>query len=137
MKNYDIIEHGQDFINIDIADVLCPECYSSDVRILDQDLHCIDSVGVFKDTYINRYRCQCEACNCKFYVKKEEREKKRDKAKRATKGFVGFMKSHKNLSLCLGGGILLGLSAAFISVWLMCVGFILLFAGIGGYIDAN
>ena len=137
MKNYDVVEHGQDFIDIDTADILCPECYSSDVRILDQDLHCIDTVGVFKDTYINRYRCQCAACNCKFYVKKEEQEKKRDKAKRATKGFVGFVKSHKNLSLCIGGGILLGLAVTFISIGLMVIGFILLFAGIGGHIDAN
>ena len=68
--HYDIISHGKEYVDEGTLSIICPECYSSDIKIVYSELNKIDTVGVIKDTYFDRYQVVCDKCGCQFRVTK-------------------------------------------------------------------
>ena len=82
---YEIINHGSEHIDPMLMDVLCPECYSSELQKVDAQYGLVDTVGVVNDIYYNAYQLHCNKCGCDFRVCKKYSGKHKD-----TVRFVGI-----------------------------------------------
>jgi hypothetical protein len=75
---YEIINHGSEHIDPMLMDVLCPECYSSELQNVYAQYGLVDTVGVVNDIYYNSYQLHCNKCGCDFRVCKKYSGKHKD-----------------------------------------------------------